>query len=702
MLIRLGEADYLLLLSMHHIISDGWSMNIFAGEISKLYNAFCLGERSPLPPLPVQYADFAIWQRQLLQGQTLESHLAYWKKQLADLAVLELPTDHPRPALLSYRGARMPITIPDQLYEKLKLLSQREGCTLFMTMLAVFETLLHRYSGQDDIAIGVPTASRNRPELEPLIGFFVNTLVLRNHISGELKFSELLDRVRRTALDAYAHEDLPFEKLVEELHAERDLSRHPLFQVSYQLFNVNELSAAIYQPVTVASGIAKFDLRLDLLAGARHLNGFIEYSTDLFEPSTIDRMFQHFLTLLQAIVADPQRRISDLPLAEAEELHQSLVTWNATKSEYPQKCVHEVFERQVKTAPDSIAVHFDNEQLTYGELNRRANRLGHILRARGIGPDMTVGVFLRRSVSMIVAKLAILKAGGAYVPLDPEYPSSRLAFILADSGARLLLTSGLSKGLPEHAVPVVNIDDELAANGLQENLTANVYPDNLAYVMYTSGSTGQPKGIGIPHRAIVRLVCNTNYVSLSPTDCIAQASNVSFDAATFEIWGALLSGARLVGIPKEVLLAPDQLKAALLRHGITTLFLTTELFNQLVSESPKIFYGLRTLLFGGSLANPASVRNVFAHGPPERLLHVYGPTETTTFASFHELRDLPSGATSVPIGRPLANTQLYVLDEYGNPSPPGVPGELHIGGDGLARGEHRHPDPFQFGVDVGP
>jgi len=685
-LVRLGKADNLLILSMHHIISDGWSMNIFAGEITKLYAAFCLGKPSPLPPLPIQYADFAIWQRQLLQGSTLESHLAYWKQQLADLAVLELPTDHPRPAVMSYRGARMPIAIPGRLYEDLKLLSQRESVTPFMTMLAAFQTLLHRYTSQVDIVVGVPTANRNRVELEPLIGFFVNTLVIREHVSGELRFSELLARVRSTALDAFAHEDLPFEKLVEELHAERDLSRHPLFQVCFQLFNLNEISAAMYQPVSVANGIAKFDLRLDLLAGARQLTGFIEYSTDLFESSTIERMFRHFLTLLQAIVADPQSRISDLPLVNAEELRKSLVTWNATKSEYPLKCVHEVFERQVEHTPDSIAVHFDNEQLTYRELNRKANQLGHYLRSRGVGPDLTVGVFLRRSVNMVMAKLAILKAGGAYVPLDPEYPRERLEFILRDSGASLLLTSGSGGIVSDSGVPVVDIDAEGVAHGPWENLSCTTFPDNLAYVMYTSGSTGQPKGIGVAHRAVVRLVCNTNYLSLGSADCIAQASNVSFDAATFEIWGALLTGARLVGIPKDVLLAPDQLSAALTLERITTLFLTTELFNQIVSESPKIFSGLATLLFGGSLVNPAAVKSVLANGPPGRLLHVYGPTEATTFASFHELQELSNGATKVPIGRPLANTQLYVLDEYGNPSPPGVPGELHIGGDGLARG----------------
>lgn len=685
MLVQLAPADYVLLLSMHHIISDGWSMNLFASEISKLYTAFCLGQPSPLVPLPLQYADFALWQRSFLQGDTLANQLDYWKKQLAGLELLQLPTDHVRPAVMSYRGARLPITIPDALYQKLNRYSQQEGVTLFMTMLAAFQTLLHRYTGQDDIAIGVPIANRNHPELETLIGFFVNTLVIRGDISGDPAFSQLLARVRNTALAAYAHEDFPFEKLVEEFDTQRDLSRNPLFQVCFQLFNVNDISETLFQPLTVATGISKFDLRLDLLAGARRLTGFIEYSTDLFEPATIERMARHYLTLLQSIVANPELRISQLPLLDAGEQLQILVEWNATKSDYPLKSLHEVFEKQAEATPGAIALRFENEQLTYGELNRKANQLAHYLQRRGVTNDVPVAVSLPRSVDMIVANLAILKAGGAYVPLDREYPAERRAFILADSGACLLLTDESQDDFATSDVAIVNLNDNLVADASHENLRSNVHPDNLAYVMYTSGSTGRPKGIAISQRAVVRLVCNTNYITLGPDDCVALASNASFDASTFEIWGALLNGARLVGVSKETLLAPQELQETLQREKITTLFLTTDLFNQLVAQVPALFSGLRTLFFGGSVVNPESVQNILKHGPPQRLVHVYGPTESTTFASFHEVRAHGVVEETIPIGRPLANTQLYILDKYGNPTPIGVPGELYIGGDGLAR-----------------
>lgn len=692
-LVQMGAADYLLLLSMHHIISDGWSMDVFAKEIASLYAAFCQGKDSPLPPLPIQYADFAVWQRQFLQGDVFEKQLAYWQNQLADLPVLRLPTDRSRPAVLSYRGTRLAIAIPDQLYEKLKLLSQHRGVTLFMTLLAAFQILLHRYTGQDDIVTGAPTANRNRAELENLIGFFVNTLVIRTDMSGNPSFSDLLARVRRTALDAYAHEDLPFEKLVNELHPQRDLSRNPLFQVCFQLFNVRALSETMFQPMTVQPGIAKFDLRLDLLAGPDNLNGFIEYSTDLFDDSTIERLARHFVTLLEGIAANPEQRISDLPLLDAAERQRCLVEWNATKGDYPRQCIHEVFEAQVEQLPDEIAVAFGQEQLTYRQLNQRSNRLARDLRTRGVTRDVPVGVFLERSIGMVVAQLGILKAGGAYVPLDPDYPSERVAFILADSGASLLVTRDVFRGrLPEHSAAVVDIDHDVDANGPEENLPSHATFDNLAYVMYTSGSTGQPKGIAIPHRAVTRLVCNTDYISLGPSDRIAQASNSSFDAATFEVWGALLSGARLVGVPKDVLLSPRELGSLLEHEQITTLFLTTDLFNQIGNEAPEIFRVLRTLLFGGSAVNPRWVSEVLARGRPGRLLHVYGPTECTTFASWHEIREVDDQSSVIPIGGPIANTQLYLLDPFGNPVPIGVAGELHVGGDGLARGYLNRPD----------
>jgi amino acid adenylation domain-containing protein/non-ribosomal peptide synthase protein (TIGR01720 family) len=692
MLLQLGAADYLLLLSMHHIISDGWSMDVFAREIAALYNAFCLDAPSPLSELPIQYADFAIWQQKWLRGAIFERQLSYWKEQLAGLPALRLPTDRPRPNVISYRGARTPVTIPEALCEELKALSRSEGCTMFMTMLAAFQTLLHRYTGQDDLVIGAPIANRNRAELEGLIGFFVNTLVFRTNLAGNPSFLDLLARVRQTAVDAYDHQELPFEKLVEELHPERDLSRNPLFQVCFQLFNVHGLNEDVFQPYTVQSGIAKFDLRLDLLLLEKGLNGFVEYSTDLFEASTINRMIGHLLMLLQGIVANPAQPISELPLLTPAELRQSTGEWNETQSDYPAKCVHELFESQVERSPDAIAVIYGDERLTYRELNIKANHLARHLRTKGVGMDVPVGVFLNRSMDLIVAQLAILKAGGAYVPLDPEYPPERLAFILSDSGARLLIARDASPGrLPEHATEVVLMDAAEISAADAGNLSVAAPPASVAYIMYTSGSTGRPKGIAIPHRGIKRLVCNTNYISLDPSDHVAQASNASFDAATFEIWGPLLHGSRVIGITKDVLLDAGELGRTIELHGITKIFLTTDLFNQLASEAPGMFRQLETLIVGGSVMNPQSVRQVLRHGRPRRFLNIYGPTECTTFSAYYEIYHLAEEAVSVPIGRPISNTQLYVLDHHGNPAPVGVVGELHIGGDGLARGYWNRP-----------
>jgi amino acid adenylation domain-containing protein/non-ribosomal peptide synthase protein (TIGR01720 family) len=688
MLLQLGAADFLLLLSMHHIISDGWSMDVFAREIATLYPAFCLGKPSPLPELPIQYADFAVWQRNWVSGRILEEQLSYWKKGLRGLPSLQLPTDRPRLAVLSYRGARTPVAIPQALCDKLKDLSQREGCTLFMTMLSAFQTLLHRYTGQDDIVTGGPIANRNRPEIENLIGFFVNTLVMRTDFGGDPTFLDLLARVRRVALAAYVHQDLPFEKLVEELDPERDLSRNPLFQVCFQLFNVHGLKETIFQPYTIQSGIAKFDLRLDLLVVEQELKGFFEYSTDLFEAATIDRMIGHFMTLLDSMVSNPAQRISTLQILTPAERRQYVAEWNETASEYPSsECVHSVFEAKVERSPDAIAVSFGGHKLTYRELNVRANRLAHELRRRGVGTDVPVGVYFDRSLDLVVAQLAILKAGGAYVPLDVDYPPERLAFLLSDSGARVVVSRGEYRSrLPEGAADVLCIDQDDATAGDEENPVRAGHAQSIAYIMYTSGSTGTPKGITIPHQAINRLVCNTNYVSLGPSDRIAQASNPSFDAATFEIWGALLNGARLVGVPKDLLLSSRELASVIDTLGITILFLTSDLFNQLAAETPAMFRKLRNLMVGGSVIDPRCFRDVLAQGPPERLLHVYGPTECTTFATWHEIREIPEDAVTIPIGRPISNTQAYVLDRDENPVPPGVSGELHIGGDGLARG----------------
>ena len=439
-LLRLGDKEHILLLTLHHIISDGWSMGILVQEMATLYEAFSHGTVPSLPELPIQYADFAEWQREWLQGEVLESQISYWKEQLGgNLPIVELPTDHPRPAVQTYRGKRKSRVLRKTLHEALKALSQREGVTLFMTLLAAFQTLLHRYTGQDDIIVGSATANRNRLEIEGLIGFFVNTLVLRTDLSGNPTFRELLKRVREVALGAYAHQDLPFDKLVEELQVPRDLSYNPLFQVMFVLQNAPmeplQLSGLTLSPLEAETDTAKFDLTLELTEGPEGLTSSIEYNTDLFDSDTIERMVGHFQTLLQGIVANPDARLSELPLLTEPERHQLLVEWNATQTDYPRdKCIHELFEEQVERTPDAVALVFEDQRLTYRELNRRANQLAHYLRKLGVGPEVLVGICMERSLEMVVGLLGILKAGGAYVPLDPAYPKERLAFMVEDTG----------------------------------------------------------------------------------------------------------------------------------------------------------------------------------------------------------------------------------------------------------------------------
>ncbi|RIK37175.1 MAG: non-ribosomal peptide synthetase, partial [Chloroflexi bacterium] len=653
--------DYVFLLTMHHIVSDGWSMQVFARELAELYAAFAAGRPSPLAELPIQYADFALWQRERLEGEVLGRQLAYWQQQLAGLAGLELPTDRPRPPVASFRGDQLDVRLAPALVGGLKRLSAQAGTTLFMTLLAAFTTLLQRYTGQADIVVGAPIAGRNRAELEPLIGFFVNTLVLRIDQAGNPRFRQLLERVRAVTLAAYAHEEVPFEKLVEELQPVRDLSRNPLCQVAFQLFTA--------PPATLPASAT---------------------------PSTIAQMSRHYHTLLAAVVANPEQRLSDLPLLTSEERQRLLVEWNDTGSGYPQAVsVDTLFKRQVELNADRVAMVYGGEQLTYNELDRRANRLACYLRTRGIGPESLVGLCLDRSPAMVVAILGIVKAGGAYLPLDPSYPPERLAFMLEDSRAALVLTSWALKDRVAAVakVDIINLEQVWSEIDIEpeETLAVQTGPDHLLYVMYTSGSTGVPKGIGIPHRAVIRLVCNTNYIALDESDRVAQASNSAFDAMTFELWGALLNGACLVGISQEVLLSPSELARTLRQYGITTLFLTTALFNQIAQTAGSAFKEMRHVLFGGEAVIPHWVAEVLTHGPPQRLLHVYGPTENTTFSTWYLVDEVPPGATTIPIGRSLANDAVYILDRHLNPVPVGIVGELYLSGPGLARGYFNHP-----------
>lgn len=716
-LFRLAETEHVLLLTMHHTASDGWSLNVLFRELEVFYQAFVSRAAPVLPELPIQYVDFAVWQRASLRGETLERLLACWKRQLAGATgALELPVDRPEgrnPAPAWSCGGREGAVLDARLVGALKDLSRSEGVTLFVTLLAVFKTLLHRYSRQTDVLTGSPVAGRTHADTEGLIGFFVNTLVLRDDLSGNPSFRELLVRVRETALSALANQELPFEKLIEELRPARVPGRTPLVPVMFVLqhtpaqpFRFAGLEAA---PMPVDSGAAKFDITLALQEEPRGLVAEIDYNRDLFDAATIRRMLGHFETLLGGVVADRQSRLNSLPLLTPGERRQLLVDWNRTETAFPRdKTIHELFAGQAARAPEAVAVVDGARRMTYRELDARAGELAQRLRELGVGPDVCVGVFLERSLEMIVAMLAALKAGGAYLPLDTVHPPERLAFMLADAAAPVLVTQRALSGTCAafesklSSLKRLFLDDLCSASGTRSPVAprASFSPSarraprasDLAYVIYTSGSTGQPKGVAVPHRAVVRLVRNTDYAQLGPDDRVAQASNCSFDAATFEVWGALLNGGRLVIVPKDIVLSPRDYVEQLRRDGVTAMFITTALFNQMAREVPGAFRTLRHVLFGGEAADPRPVASVLRDRPPQRLLHVYGPTETTTFATWHEVRAIPEGARTIPIGRPIANTTLHVLDERHQPVPIGVPGELYIGGDGVARGYLNRPE----------
>ncbi|MFN6517002.1 MAG: non-ribosomal peptide synthetase, partial [Nostoc sp. CreGUA01] len=647
-----------------------------------------------------QYVDFATWQRQWLQGKVLETQLSYWLKQLENAPkVLELPTDYPRPANQTFRGATYSFELSQELSASLNKLSQQQGSTLFMTLLAAFQTLLWRYTGLEDIVVGSPIANRNRTEIEGLIGFFVNTLVLRTNLAGNPSFEELLKRVREVALGAYAHQDLPFELLVERMQPQRSLSHTPLFQVMFVLQNAPmstlELPGLTLSPVEIDIDSAKFDLTLQMEETESGLIGSLEYNTDLFEKNTICRMADHLQTLLEAIVASPQQRLSELSFLTEFERHQLLREWNNTKTDYPQQqCIHELFEAQVERTPDAVAVVFEDEQLTYRELNTRANQLAHYLRSLGVKPEVLVGICVERSLSMVIALLAILKAGGAYIPLDPNYPKERLAFMLSDACVSVLLTQQRLLGiLPADKAKVICLDTDgnAIAQESQENLLSLVRSDNLAYVNYTSGSTGQPKGVEVLHRGVIRLLFGIDYVNLDATQRILQMASISFDASTFELWGALLHGARCVLFPGDIP-TPKYLSDILQKHYITTLWMTAALFNAVIDETPNAFLGIQQLLIGGEALSVSHVLRAQEILPSTQIINGYGPTESTTFSCCYPIpKQLDGTIKSISIGRPIGNTQVYLLDAQLQPVPIGVVGELYISGGGLARGYLNRP-----------
>ena len=722
-LLRRGEEDHTFLLTMHHIISDGWSMAVLIRELGALYAALAAGEPSPLPELAVQYADYAHWQQQWLQGETLENQLAYWRKQLAGLPpLLELPTDRPRPPVGSWRGATESITLTRDLSQQLRTLGQREGATLFMTLLAAFQTLLYRYSDQEDICVGTPIANRTRAETEALIGFFVNTLVLRTDLSGEPSFRQLLKRVREVALGAYAHQDLPFEMQVEALQPERDLSHTPLFQVMFGLQNTPveplELPGLTLSPMEFETGVAMFDLTLMMAESPEGLVASFEYNSDLFDRATIIRLAQHFQILLEAILADPDRPISQLPLTSETERRQLLVTWNETAADWPQNaCLHELFAAQARRTPHAPALVWPDFEgdgsrrrvLTYDELNRQANQLAHHLLRNGVGPGVPVALCLERSPEMATALLGILKAGGAYLPLDPNYPEARLAYLFRDAQPRLLITqSGLLGRLPAQGIEkiLLDTDREALAREPQEEPASGVSAENLAYIIYTSGSTGTPKGVPVPHRGVVNHnLAIARYIELGPADRILQFSSLSFDASIEEMFPAWLSGATVV-LRLQEMLSGSQLEQLVQQEQLTILDMPTAYWHGWVSEwAPErgpLPASLRLVLVGGEKALAHHLlRWQQVAGDRVVWLNTYGPTEATIVASLYEPRGRVAG--EVPIGRPIANVQLYVLDRHLQPVPVGLPGELYIGGVGVASGylnqpelsaERFLPDPF--------
>jgi aspartate racemase len=701
-LMKLDNSHHIMMLNVHHIVSDEWSFDIIWRELSSLYGAYGQGQTSPLPELPIQYTDYAVWQRNMLQGEVLENQLAYWKQQLGGpLPVLELYTDYPRPAVQSYNGATEVLVISPKLSEAIRKIGQQVGATPFMTLFAAFAALLSRYSGQEDILVGTPIANRGQTEVEGLIGFFVNTLVLRANLAGNPTFKEFLERVREMALEAYDHQELPFEKLVEQLQPERDPSRNPIFQVMFDIQThdqADDFGDLTTSALEIDNATAHFDLSVSLQDTPAGLLAEANYNTDLFTAPTMERLLTHFETLLAGIAANPSRRLSELPLLTEGEQRQLLEEWNNTATEFPREItVHQLFEAQAAQTPEAVAVIYQGQQLTYRALNRRANQLAHHLRALGVGPDQLVGICLTRSMEMVVGLWGILKAGGAYVPLDPAYPAERLEFMLTDSQATVLVTEeSLRTVLPTTGAQVVCLDSDWAAIARrpQDNPASLAGPDNWVYSIYTSGSTGIPKGVLIQHRALVNHnLAIAGYYALQSADRVLQFASLSFDVNAEEVYPTLLSGATLVLGNETALADYTKFSAFVASEQVTVLNLPSpywhEWVGELVQTGTKPPSTLRLVVVGSDRTSArilATWREMVGDGV--RWCNAYGSTEVTITNTIYESphgQSVPGG-TTVPIGRPIANTTLYILDKYLNPVPLGVPGELYIGGAGLAQG----------------
>ncbi|RAM48430.1 MAG: non-ribosomal peptide synthetase [Hapalosiphonaceae cyanobacterium JJU2] len=708
-LLKLNEQEHVLLVTMHHIITDGWSCGVFLRELSTLYAAFSTNQPSPLPPLPIQYADFTIWQRDRIQGEFLATKLNYWKQQLSgELPILQLPTDCPRPTVTSFNGAKQYFTLSTVLTDALRQLSQQEDATLFMTLLAAFNTLLYHYTDQKDILIGSPIANRNRAELEGMLGLFVNTLVLRNNLSGNPSFREFLHRVREVTLDAYAHQDLPFEMLVEELQPERNLSRNPLYEVMFVLQNtptsVQEVSGLTLRTLEFDSGTAQLDIFLSMFELQEGLTGCLEYNTDIFDATTISQFLNHFQTLLVNIIANPDQPICNLSLLNTFEKEQLLFKLNQTSSDYQNASLNQLFEQQVKRTPDSLALISQSEQLTYRQLNHQVNQLAHYLQKQGVTQETLVAICLERDLDMVVGILAILKAGGAYIPLDPSYPVERLKFMLSDSQVSLIISNSLfvnkfghmTNDKEQMTVILLDNDWEIIKQESSENPINISKPDHLAYIIYTSGSTGTPKGVLGTHRGTVNgLHWLWNTYPFNPGEICCQKTAISFVDSVWEIFAPLLQGIPTVIIKNETLLDPQLFIETLVKHKVTRIILVPSLLRLLLdnySHLTKKLLQLKIWITSGETLSIKLVETFRKLLPFAKLINFYGSSEVSANATYYDTSLLPEQANSVPIGCPIDNTQIYVLNRNLQPTPVGVIGELYIGGDGLARGYLDRPE----------
>jgi len=695
-LLQRADDDHILFLTMHHIVSDGWSMGVLVREVAALYRAYRQGQADPLPPLAIQYADYAQWQRQWLAGDTLQAQLDYWMRQLTGApALLELPTDRPRPPVQSYVGASVNLTLDADLSSGLKALAKEHNATLYMLLYTGWAILLAKLSGQHDIVVGAPVANRQRTEVEGLIGFFVNTLALRADLSANPSVHALIEQVRGMTLAAYSHQDVPFEQVVEAVNPPRSMSHSPIFQTMLVLQNTPlgelRLPELTLTPQEIPHVTAQFDLMLSLAEAGDVMVGGLEYASDLFDRGTIERWIGYFKTILAGMVQDAGQSLGQLPWLSAKERRQVLVEFNATETAYPEgQLIHRLFEAQAAQQPDAVALVFEDRQLSYGELNGRANRLAHYLREQGVGPDTLVAICVERSLEMVVGLLGILKAGGAYVPLDPAYPSERLAYMLADAAAPVVLTQArLRDGLPATDASVIMLDrdwdrvaERPAANPVQLGLTAQ----HLAYVIYTSGSTGQPKGVMVEHRGLCNLaMAQIEAFAVQPHSRVLQFASFSFDACVSEIVMALCAGARLYLSSRERLMPGMPLLDTLSNQGITHVTLPPIALSALPSGRV-VGDALTTLIVAGDTCSASLARQ---WAPGRHFINAYGPTEATVCVSLYRYDPQDE---RVPIGRPLANTQIYILDGQRQPVPIGVCGELYIGGRGVARGYLNRPE----------